>query len=154
MALSANSLSEQSPIRRLVESARRLLSLQPVRFVIVGGLNTLFGYALFSAFYLLSHHRQLSLVAATIIGVLFNYFTTGRLVFANRGYRFLIPFCLGYGVVLGANMIALEVLSRLGVPTLAAQAISLPAMVVLSYVINRYVVFAGSRRAPSEKKGG
>lgn len=121
---------------------RQALALPPVRFVLVGGLNTLFGYSLFASLYLLSHHRQASLIASTIIGVLFNYFTTGRLVFANRGYRMLLPFILTYAVVLAANMAGLEIAARTGVPTLLAQAIALPFMVVLSYVLNRYVIFA------------
>ena len=146
MALSASAPSDQAPVRRLVAMVRHALSLRPVRFVIVGGLNTLFGYGLFVAFYLLSHHRQWSLVASTVIGVLFNYFTTGRLVFANRGFRAMIPFFMGYGVVLLGNMALLEVLTRVGVRTLVAQAVALPAMVALSYVINRYVVFAGAGR--------
>jgi putative flippase GtrA len=151
MALFAHALSDQAPVRRLVGMVLRILSLQPVRFVIVGGLNTVFGYGLFTVFYLLSHHRQLSLVASTAVAVLFNYFTTGRLVFANRGFKAMIPFFLGYGVVLIVNMASLEILTRAAVHTLVAQAISLPLMVVLSYVINRYVVFAGSRRPPRDR---
>lgn len=140
--------------RRLVELGGRALSSQPARFVLVGGLNTLFGYALFAGFYLGSHQRQLSLVAATALGVLFNFFTTGRLVFANRSHWLLIPFVLGYLVVLGANMAALEGLTRIGVAPLVGQAISLPAMVVLSYLINRYVVFARARGlAPGLRDG-
>jgi putative flippase GtrA len=118
------------------------MASRPFRFLLVGGLNTLFGYVLFTAFYLLSHQRQMSLVAATCVGVVFNFFTTGRLVFASKGYRTMIPFGLGYVVVLVANMAALEGLTRAGMPTLAAQAIALPAMVVLSYLINRYFIFA------------
>lgn len=128
---------------------RRALALQPVRFLLVGGLNTLFGYGLFAIFYLVSQHRQMSLVAATVVGAVFNFFTTGRLVFADRGFRMLLPFLLGYALVLAANMTLLEGLSRLGLPALAAQAIALPAVVALSYLTNRYVVFARRSRQPA-----
>jgi putative flippase GtrA len=147
MALPADTLSDHAPFRRLAALIRRLLLLQPVRFLLVGMVNTAFGYALFAALYLASHHRQLSLVTSMTIGVMFNYFTTGRLVFANRGYRVLVRFGLGYAVVLVVNMAALEGLARAGLPTLAAQAIVLPAMVILSYAINRYVVFARAGRS-------
>jgi putative flippase GtrA len=146
MGLSKEASTVPTPIRRPVLFVQRLLSLQFVRFLLVGGLNTLFGYGLFAGLYIFSHQRQGSLVVATVIGAVFNFFTTGRLVFANRGYRMLIPFVLGYAVVLGANMVLLEVLARLGAPTLIAQAIALPAMVVLSYLINRYAVFADAGR--------
>ena len=144
MTLSTDASPNRSSVRRLIAFVRRILAVQPVRFLMVGGLNTVFGYILFSGFYLISHQRQMSLVASTATGVLFNYFTTGRLVFASRGYGLLVPFILGYAVVLGANMASLEGLIRVGVPTLAAQAVILPPMVVLSYVINRYIVFAGA----------
>ncbi len=124
----------------------QVLGTRLARFLLVGGLNTLFGYALFTAFYLTSHARQPSLIAATVVGAVFNFFTTGNLVFGNRGYRALVPFVLGYGVVLLANMALLEGLARAGVPTLLAQAISLPFMVLLSYAVNRYMVFARSLR--------
>ena len=143
MTLSTQALWNSINSHGLAPHVRRLLTLRPVRFLLVGGLNTLFGYGLFALFFLVSHHRQMSLVVATVIGALFNFFTTGRLVFADRGYRMLAPFILGYGVVLAANMALLEGLARLGLPTLAAQAVAMPAVVVLSYVTNRYIVFAG-----------
>lgn len=127
---------------------RRALELRPVRFLVVGGLNTLVGYALFAAFYLVSGQRQASLIGATVIGVIFNYFTTGRLVFAARGHGALLPFILGYAVVLGLNMVALEILTRAGAPALLAQAIALPMSVALSYLANRYFVFARACRRP------
>lgn len=126
------------PLTRL----RRFLALQPVRFLFVGGLNTLIGFLLYSAFFLVIHRRLTAVVASTAAGMLVNFFTTGRLVFANRNYRALVPFCVGYGLVLGANLLALSALARLGVGALLSQAIALPPLVVLSYLMNRYVIFA------------
>ena len=146
MALSAEASPDGSPARRLVALGRRLATLRPLLFIVVGGLNTLIGYGLFAVFYLLSHQRQASLVAATVIGVLFNFFTTGRLVFANHGYRMLFPFVLVYAVVLALNMAALEALARAGVSTLGAQAIALPILAAVTYLLNRYIVFAGACR--------
>lgn len=127
--------------RGLPALSRRALSLRPVRFVLVGGLNTLFGYGLFVIFFLIGHHRQISLVLATAIGAIFNFFTVGRLVFASRGIRMLPPFLVGYAVALGANMALLEGLARIGLPTLLAQGIAMPMVVVVSYLTNRYGVF-------------
>lgn len=147
MAFSSDASSDRSLMRRLALLIRWVLAQRPFRFLLVGGLNTLFGYGLFTAFYLTSHMRQSSLVAATVFGVLFNFFTTGRLVFANRGFKTMVPFFLGYGMVLLVNMALLEVLVRAGVATLVAQAITLPLVVALSYLINRYAVFARDCRS-------
>jgi putative flippase GtrA len=150
MAFSAAASSDRSPLRRIVPFIRWGLAQQSVRFLLVGGLNTLFGYALFTVFYLITHARQPSLVIATLISILFNFVTTGRLVFANRGLKRLLPFAAVYAVILGLNMALLEILARSGVPTLLAQAVSLPVTVVAGYVLNRYLVFrrGGDVRAP------
>lgn len=149
MAFSTEAASNRTAVASLIALARKALALRPVRFVLVGGLNTLFGYGLFAAFYLASHHRQISLVAATVVGMVFNFFTTGRLVFANRSGRAAIPFAVGYAAILGLNMALLELLARAGLPTLEAQAVALPIMVAVSYVLNRHVIFASACRASS-----
>jgi putative flippase GtrA len=124
-----------------------------LRFVVVGVFNTGFGYAVFVALYLLTHQRQWSLVAATVIGMVFNFFTTGRIVFANRGLRTLPLFVLGYGLVLAANLLLLEGLVRVGASPILAQALSLPLVVVLSYAVNRYLVFGRALRQAGQKRG-
>lgn len=125
----------------LRREGRRLAS-----FVAVGLLNTGFGYGVFAATDLATGSPRLAVVAANTLGVLFNYLTTGRLVFANRGLRALVPFVLGYGVVLGVNLVVVEALLRCGVAVLVAQAIAMPWLVLLSYAINRLVVFRSLSR--------
>lgn len=139
MTVSAGHSSRASSIGRLAGFVRRGTRLTALRFLVVGGLNTLFGYAVFAGLYLAIGHRQISLVLATVAGMIFNFFTMGRLVFSNGSLRTIAPFILGYAVVLAANAAALEILARLGAPTLLAQAIALPAMAVLSFIINRHV---------------
>ena len=52
-----------------------------VRFLLVGVLNTLFGYFSFATLIIIGLDYKLAALLATIIGVLFNFQTTGRLVF-------------------------------------------------------------------------
>jgi putative flippase GtrA len=112
-----------------------------VRFIVVGALNTAFGYTLFAVLYLLLHAHRVAATLAFAGGVLFNYFSTGRLVFDSSNFRALVPFILGYLVILGLNLLLLEVLVGWGVNALAAQALSLPPLVVASYLINSRLVF-------------
>jgi putative flippase GtrA len=51
------------------------------RFLLVGALNTLFGYFLYGSLILIGINYKLAALLATIQGVLFNFQTTGRLVF-------------------------------------------------------------------------
>ena len=117
-----------------------------VRFLAVGSLNTAFGYSVFAALYLFSGgmHRM-AIAVATVIGVAFNYFTTGWLVFANHGLSALIPFVVGYAVVLVLNILAVDLLMGAGLGAPAAQLVCLPAVVLCSYLINDRLVFSGRR---------
>jgi len=51
------------------------------RFVLVGVLNTLFSYFLYGSLILIGLNYKYAVLLATILGVLFNFQTTGRLVF-------------------------------------------------------------------------
>lgn len=126
-----------------------MLDARFVRFLVVGVGNTLFGYAVFALIYAASGSHRAAIILATIIGVVFNFFTTGRLVFDSRSLAKLVPFVLGYGIVLALNLALVEILLRLGVNAFLAQLISLPAVVGASYVINARLVFR-----PDPDRGG
>ena len=56
-----------------------------VKFVLVGILNTAFGYLVFALLLFLGLHYTLAVILSTIAGVLFNFKTTGTLVFKMLG---------------------------------------------------------------------
>lgn len=134
------------------EAQRALLQSRPVRFIAIGIVNTIFGYAVFMCLYLASRDHRVSIVGATIAGVIFNFFTTGRIVFKNSDNRLVYRFVAGYAVSLGTNVTLLEVLVRLGVGALVAQLICLPPVVMLTYFVNARLVFGSvSTRAIGDK---
>jgi putative flippase GtrA len=112
-----------------------------IRFLAVGALNTAFGYLVFAVAYLTIGSHRAALVIATVIGVLFNFVTTGRIVFGSRDPRRLLPFVASYVVSLGLNFVLLELLVRVGAPPLVGQIIALPMVVVTTYVICAKLVF-------------
>lgn len=114
---------------------------RPMKFLVIGMVNTAFGYSIFAVLYLLTSSHRLAIVVATIVGVVFNFFTTGRLVFQNTSNALMFRFILGYVVSLSANFILLELLVRSGIHPLIAQILCLPPIVVLTYVINARWVF-------------
>ena len=127
---------------------------RPLRFLAVGMLNTVFGYSAFALLFVVTQNRNASLIAATVLGTLFNFFTTGRIVFGNRTWRTLLPFVLAYGVALVLNLLVLNLLVALKVGTLVAQAVSLPVVVVISYLINARFVFRPRASVPSDGEPG
>ena len=114
---------------------------QAVRFVAVGLLNTAFGYGLFYLLLGLTERTMLSLAIATAAGVLFNFATTGRLVFANRDIRRLSRFIGVYVVIFAINAVALVALEALGMRAAAGQALLLAPLAVLSFLLNKVLVF-------------
>ena len=120
---------------------------QFLRFLVVGVGNTLFGYVLFAAFFAMGLPSTVALLFATIAGVIFNFFTTGRLVFASRDRRLLPRFVLAYAVSFTANALLLKFLEAQGVSPLVAQALCLPPTVLLSFTLLRTFVFSRGIKA-------
>ena len=112
-----------------------------LRFLLVGGVNTLFGYTIFAAAYVLTGDHRLAVAASIVLGVLFNFVTTGRIVFGSRSGRALIPFILAYVFALVLNVVLLDLLLRIGLNAFVGQALCLPVVVVTAYLINARFVF-------------
>jgi putative flippase GtrA len=112
-----------------------------IRFLFVGGLNTLFGYAIYVAFILVGLSISLSLALATIAGVIFNFFTTGHLVFNNRDKKRFFKFLLVYGLVYLINLSVLKMLVAAGAGAILAQLIALPFIAVLTFICMKFIVF-------------
>lgn len=113
-----------------------------LRFLVVGLINTLVGYSIYAALLFVRTPYLLALILSTIAGVIFNYFSTGRLVFRSQaGWAGFFKFVAAYGVVYLANATVLTALIRLaGVNAYIAQIVCLPASVLLSWsLMNRWV---------------
>ena len=79
------------------------------KFILVGFLNTMFGYSLYSILVFLGLPYLQSLLLTTIVGVIFNYFSLGKLVFQQAGGRItFVKFIFVYFIVYLFNAIALE----------------------------------------------
>ncbi len=127
---------------------RGLIDVLLVRFLLVGCLNILVGYGLFAIFIFLGMHSAFALLISTVLGVLFNYFSTGRLVFAWRSAGRLWLFVLGYAVLYGLNAAALAGLERASFSPLLAQALLLPPIVGLAFLYNKHFVFIRTEASP------
>lgn len=112
-----------------------------IRFLIVGLLNTLFGYGVFVVVVALGAGIGLALVVSTILGVLFNFQTTRRLVFRSKAAGLLGRFVAVYGVSLAINYLALRALAQTGLPAWIAQGILILPLALLTFVLQRQFVF-------------
>lgn len=112
-----------------------------VRFLAVGMLNTAFGYSVFAASFWLGFGNTLSALLATIFGVLFNFKTTGVIVFKSRENTLIFSFFGVYALTYIFNLAGLYLLNRAGLDSYAAAAVlALPAA-LMSFTLNKKLVF-------------
>ena len=114
-------------------------------FCAVGALNTAFGYAVFALLAYAGMHHALALLLATVAGILFNFFSTGRLVFGSRETARLPRFVAVYVAVYAFNVLAMELLMRAGAGLYASGALSMCMAAVMAYLLQARFVFARSK---------
>ena len=134
---------------RLLAAAARA-DRKEVRYLVVGGWNTLFGYLIFAVLQLTVGHiigYMAVLVIAQVIGILNAYLCYRAWVFQVKGnwWLDLIRFSTVYWIVFGVNLVALPLMvSVLGMNVLVAQAIFLVVTVIASYFAHNHFSFRRS----------
>ena len=121
-------------------------SEQFVLFLVMGGVNTLFSFSLYSLLLYIGVFYAAAVVISTVCGVLFNFQTFGRVVFKNIQLRLLVPFIGVYVVVCTANIVGLKLLELVGLENkyIAGAVLILPTA-LLGYVLNKTFVFKKER---------
>lgn len=121
-------------------------SEQFVLFLVMGGINTVFYYALYSLLIYAGVHYAAAVGIATVCGVLFNFQTFGRVVFKDFQMRLLGRFVGVYVVVYAANVAGLKILETAGLENkyIAGAVLVLP-VALLGYVLNKTFVFNRSK---------
>ncbi|MFD0716748.1 GtrA family protein [Paenibacillus sp. GCM10027626] len=126
----------------------RKFDRQFIRFLFVGGLNTIFGYAVFSLFLYFNFHYTIASLLSTLLGILFNFKTIGRLVFENKNNRLFYRFMAVYLIMYLLNILLLKLLSSVFSNLYYLAAVLIIPMAILSFLLNKSIVF---RRIHEEK---
>ncbi len=124
--------------------ALRFWRARLLRFLVVGALNTVFGYAVFAAFILLGLHYALAAFLGTLLAIAFNFTTTGRLVFRSHDNRLIFKFFAVYGVNYVLGVAILKLFKMMGVHVLVTAAVGALPLAVLSFALMRRFVFERS----------
>lgn len=141
----------------MIQLARRLFEQERIRFLVVGGINTVFGYAVFALLYVTAGHvigYLGSLYLSYVVGVSLAFVLHRRVTFRAHetgGSPVLdfLRFASVYVVALAVNTVGLPLLVEFGhLPALIAQAIMVAVTTVVSYVGHKYFSFRrGAARA-------
>lgn len=119
----------------------KLLNKRFIRFIIVSGINTIFGYSLFVLFIFIGFHYSIAIFLGTILGVLFNFQTIGRFVFLSKNnmliFRFIGVYCITYLL----STICVGILVHLKISAYIAGAIFILPIGITSFLLNKRFVF-------------
>jgi putative flippase GtrA len=115
--------------------------IQFIKFLAVGLLNTALGYGIYAALSLAGFGATSALALTYAIAVPMNFLTTGKLVFDSSRLQPLLHFLFSYAVVFSINWGALWLLMTLGLGQLLSQALLVPFMAVLSFLLFKHFVF-------------
>ncbi len=118
-----------------------MISKRFMRFILIGMLNTAFGYSLYALLIFLGLRFDLAILISTILAVLFNFKTTGTFVFNNKRNNLIIRYFCAYSIIYLLNVVLVWLMLKSNINSYLAQAFATPALVILSYTIQRDFVF-------------
>jgi putative flippase GtrA len=118
-----------------------MISKRFMRFILIGILNTAFGYSLYALLIFLGLRFDLAILISTILGVLFNFKTTGILVFNNRRNNLIFRYFGIYAIIYLLNVVLIWLMLKSAMSPYLAQAFAIPVLVILSYAMQRDFVF-------------
>lgn len=112
-----------------------------ITYLMVGILNTAVGYSLFALFIFLNFHYTLAVLLGTILGVLFNFKTIGRLVFKSHDNALIFRFISVYVVTYVMNVFGLKFFDSYGVDMYLAGFLMIFPTTAVSFTLHKCFVF-------------
>jgi putative flippase GtrA len=110
------------------------------KFLFVGAFNTLFAYTIYAILVTIGIIPNIALFLQYILGVLWNFKTTGIIVFKNNNNRLIFKFIASYILTFVVNSILLNILIRY-INDYLAQAVLVLPIAILSFLIFKFWVF-------------
>ena len=117
-----------------------------VKYLFVGFMNTVFSYMVYAICVTILSRPTLSLAISYVIGILFNFQTTGRIVFKNKNNTLIFKFFLSYLTTIFINRYFLDTLvSTFHVDKYLSQAVLVFPIAMISFLLLKHFVFVESK---------
>jgi putative flippase GtrA len=116
---------------------------QPIKFLVVGAVNTVFGYSCYAGLLFIGLHYSLAALFGMLLGIAFNYLSTSKYVFnttpanISRVIRFVLVYSLQYLL----NVLCLWFLEQSGFNPYISGLLLIIPMAVVSYLLLNYFVY-------------
>lgn len=134
----------QTPMKLSVHKTWESLSVtqrQIVLYGLIGVVNTAFSYACYAVFIFCGLHYALAVALATCLGVLFNFMTTGKIVFKNFNNHLIIKFVGVYTFLYFINVWFIKLMQTLSTNYYLTGFVAIFPLAVISFILNKYFVF-------------
>lgn len=126
-----------------------------VRFLIAGGINTAFSFICFSILMYFIGMKEIAVTINLIIAVFFNYNTSARFVFRDKGMKLrkIIKFYIVYCVTYPLNLLHLRITVDIwGWNVYLSQFITLLYMPLINFLLQRKLVFRDDKKYTERQK--
>jgi putative flippase GtrA len=107
----------------------------------VGIINTVFGYSVYSLLIFIDLHYSVASLLATLVGVLFNFKTIGSIVFKANDNSLIIKFIAVYSFTYFVNLVGLKIFNSFQINLYLAGFLLLIICTPISYYLNNQFVF-------------
>lgn len=125
----------------LIKKARLLFDHTFIRFIFVGVINTLFGVGVYCLMIFIGCPYTLATLISTVLGVLWNFKTTGVLVFGSHDNKLIFRFCFCYCVLYFVNIGVIYLIRKTGLDDYWSGILATPIVSVASYLLLKKFVF-------------
>ena len=113
-----------------------------IKYIIIGGVNTCFGYGVYWSLLQLDFNFAFAALLSSVLGVIFNFFTFGQLVFESKNdtntfYKFVCVY--GFRYLVSISGIAL--LHSYGMSYEIAGALIIILTAIIGFFLHKNIVF-------------
>lgn len=122
-----------------------LLNSQFLRFILVGGFNTILAYAVYALALALGLLYPAANFIALVTGILISFTMQGKYVFNRLDYRSLWRFLLCWLLIYCVNIAIIGELIEYRLDPYAAGAMALPVIVLISFMVQKHFVFTDKK---------
>ena len=121
--------------------AAKAKAIRIVRFLLVGGINAVFAYAVYAFFLMLGLGYALASFMSLIDGNLFSFKTHGTFVFNNTANGLFFRYAIFWFLMYLCNLALVRQMLIFGLDAYTAGALAMPPVVLISYLVQKYFIF-------------
>ncbi len=139
-------------LQRGIEQFHKNVQNKFIRFIFVGGINTVFGLGVYCLMIWIGLSYIWATLISQILGVLFNFVTTGTLVFENSDKKLIFKFILSYVLTYFINVGINRVLQlAFGLNEYFSGIVAIIVSALISFLILKFLVYNDKSHNKNEK---